>query len=48
VLDQGVIQADGEPATVMANRSLMEKHGLEVPHSLTAAWHRHRAETDGS
>jgi cobalt/nickel transport system ATP-binding protein len=48
VLDQGVIQADGEPAIVMANRSLMEKHGLEVPHSLTAAWHRHRAETDCS
>ncbi len=48
VLDQGVIQADGEPATVMADRCLMEEHGLEVPHSLTAAWHRHVTETDCS
>lgn len=48
VLDQGVIQADGEPAQVMANRCLMEEHGLELPHSLTAAWHRHGTETDCS
>jgi len=48
VLDQGVIQADGKPATVMANRCLMEEHGLELPHSLTAAWHRHGTETDCS
>ncbi len=48
VLDQGVIQADGEPAIVMANRCLMEEHGLELPHSLTAAWHRHGTETDCS
>ncbi len=48
VLDQGVIQADGEPAKVMANRCLMEEHGLELPHSLTAAWHRHGTETDCS
>ena len=48
VLDQGVIQADGEPATVMANRCLMEEHGLELPHSLTAVWHRHGTETDCS
>ncbi|MBM4234974.1 MAG: ABC transporter ATP-binding protein [Firmicutes bacterium] len=48
VLDQGKIQADGEPATVMANCCLMEDHGLEVPHSLTAAWHRHGSETNCS
>ena len=48
VLNQGVIQADGEPVTVMANRCLMEEHGLELPHSLTAAWHRHGTETDCS
>lgn len=41
VLDQGLIQADGEPSQVMIDRCLMEDHGLEVPHSLTAAWHRH-------
>ncbi len=46
VLDQGVIQADGEPPMVMADRCLMEEHGLEVPHSLTAAWHRHGAGSD--
>ncbi len=45
VLDRGVIQADGKPAAVMADRGLMESHGLEVPHSLTAAWHRHGNET---
>jgi len=48
VLDQGVIQADGEPAEVMSDRCLMVKHGLEVPHSLTAAWHRHATHTDCS
>lgn len=42
LLEGGYIQADGRPAEVMANRELMERHGLEVPHSLSAAWHRHR------
>jgi cobalt/nickel transport system ATP-binding protein len=41
LLDQGLIQADGEPPKVMSDRSLMEAHGLEVPHSLTAKWHHH-------
>ncbi len=42
LLDQGLIQADGEPQKVMSDRYLMESHGLEVPHSLTARWHHHR------
>ncbi len=46
VLDQGAIQADGEPPIVMADHHLMEEHGLELPHSLTAAWHRHRSGTE--
>jgi cobalt/nickel transport system ATP-binding protein len=35
VLDQGRLQADGPVRQVLADRSLMERHGLEVPHSLT-------------
>lgn len=42
LLDQGIIQAEGLPQQVMSDRCLMERHGLEVPHSLTAAWHQHR------
>jgi len=42
LLEGGRVQADGEPAAVMSSGSLMEKHGLEVPHSLSAAWHCHR------
>lgn len=47
LLDQGAIRADGEPHKVMADRCLMEQHGLEVPHSLTAAWHQHRGAESG-
>ena len=35
LLDQGQILADGVPQEIMRNQSLMEAHGLEVPHSLT-------------
>ena len=31
VLDEGMIRADGSPAVVLADQSLMERHGLEVP-----------------
>ena len=41
LLDAGRMQADGKPAEVMADGALMEAHGLEVPHSLIAQWHRH-------
>ena len=34
VLDQGRIQADGPPQEILANASLMHRHGLEVPLSL--------------
>jgi cobalt/nickel transport system ATP-binding protein len=34
ILDQGKIAADGMPQYIMGDRLLMEKHGLEVPHSL--------------
>ncbi len=34
VLDEGRICADGSVETILADRSLMEKHGLEVPISL--------------
>jgi len=35
LLDQGQVRADGPVREVLANRALMEAHGLEVPHSLT-------------
>jgi len=31
VLDEGKVRADGTPANVLANQSLMDRHGLEVP-----------------
>lgn len=34
VLDHGRLVADGSPATVLADPTLMEAHGLEVPYSL--------------
>lgn len=46
LLEDGLIRADGEPAGVMADKTLMDKHGLEVPHSLTAGWHKHRGPTE--
>jgi cobalt/nickel transport system ATP-binding protein len=36
VLDRGRIAADGPVQTVLADARLMDEHGLEVPHSLTA------------
>ena len=38
ILDGGHVVADGPARQVMANRDVMECHGLECPHSLT---HRH-------
>jgi cobalt/nickel transport system ATP-binding protein len=35
LLDRGVLVADGPVRQVFADKALMEKHGLEVPHSLT-------------
>ena len=31
VLDEGRIQADGSPKSILADADLMERHGLEVP-----------------
>ncbi|MGM0689740.1 MAG: energy-coupling factor ABC transporter ATP-binding protein [Bacillota bacterium] len=42
LLEGGRIQADGDPGEVLSNEKLMENHGLEVPHSLSAIWHRHK------
>jgi len=42
LLEGSHIQADGDPAAIMGSENLMEKHGLEVPHSLSATWHRHK------
>ncbi len=35
VMDRGRIIADGPVRKLLADRALMEEHGLEVPHSLT-------------
>jgi cobalt/nickel transport system ATP-binding protein len=35
MLDHGRLQADGPARDILANRQLMEAHGLEVPHSLS-------------
>jgi cobalt/nickel transport system ATP-binding protein len=34
LLDQGTIIADGQPREILGDATLMDKHGLEVPHSL--------------
>ncbi|MDA0836044.1 MAG: ATP-binding cassette domain-containing protein [Planctomycetota bacterium] len=34
VLDNGCLHADGPPAEILANSSLMQRHGLEVPFRL--------------
>lgn len=34
LIDDGRIIADGDPAEIMGNQELMERHGLEKPHSL--------------
>jgi cobalt/nickel transport system ATP-binding protein len=36
VLDAGRVAADGPTAELLANRELMDTHGLEVPHRLAA------------
>jgi cobalt/nickel transport system ATP-binding protein len=36
ILDQGRVVADGPARELFADAALMEAHGLEVPHSLTA------------
>ncbi len=38
ILDQGIIAADGRPQDIMRDLLLMEKHGLEVPHSLLSPY----------
>jgi cobalt/nickel transport system ATP-binding protein len=46
ILDQGKVVADGPARDLFADGALMDKHGLEVPHSLTphAEGHRHHEE----
>jgi cobalt/nickel transport system ATP-binding protein len=34
VLDAGEIVSDGPPRVVLSDAARMERHGLEVPHSL--------------
>ncbi|HLJ96212.1 MAG TPA: ABC transporter ATP-binding protein [Gemmataceae bacterium] len=44
VLDGGRIVGDGLTRTILADARLMEKHGLEVPHSLTHHLDKHHGE----
>ena len=41
LLDGGKVIADGAVRKIFADRELMEKHGLEVPHSLTPHAEKH-------
>lgn len=41
LFDEGSIRYDGEPSLIMSDKRIMEAHGLEVPHSLISAWHKH-------
>ncbi|NJO52028.1 MAG: ABC transporter ATP-binding protein, partial [Leptolyngbyaceae cyanobacterium RM2_2_4] len=34
LMDEGRIIADDDPHQIMGNQELMERHGLEKPHSL--------------
>lgn len=42
LIEGGSFRADGNPREVLSNEKLMENHGLEVPHSLSDTWHRHK------
>ncbi|HSH05707.1 MAG TPA: energy-coupling factor ABC transporter ATP-binding protein [Anaerolineae bacterium] len=44
LIDDGQIIADGDPTTIMGDDTLMEKHGLERPHSLRPHIHAPQAE----
>jgi len=41
ILDQGIIVSQGDTLSILAQKPLLESHGLEVPHSLRkdAHWH---------
>ena len=39
LLDEGQVIADGETRQIMGNQALMERHGLEMPHSLIPHHH---------
>ncbi len=41
VTDGGRVVADGAPAQVMGDETLMQAHGLEKPHSLIPHTHPH-------
>jgi cobalt/nickel transport system ATP-binding protein len=41
VLDRGTIIAQGEVPDILSDRTLLESHGLEVPHSLRKDAHYH-------
>jgi cobalt/nickel transport system ATP-binding protein len=42
LMDAGKIVADGVPRSVMSDEDLMERHGLEKPHSLVPHGHSGR------
>ena len=42
LLREGALVADGDPRVVLADKELMERTGLEVPHSLNTSRHTHR------
>jgi len=46
LIDEGRIIADGEPIEVMGDQTLMEKHGLEKPHSLMPHVEMHHTRRD--
>jgi len=41
VMDNGKVEAGGEPREIMSDREFMERHGLEKPHSLVPHAERH-------
>lgn len=47
LIDEGCIIADGDPVEVMGDQALMEKHGLEKPHSLLPHVEMHHPRPEG-
>jgi cobalt/nickel transport system ATP-binding protein len=41
LMDHGAVAADGEIREIFGDPVLLERHGLEMPHSLLRTWHSH-------
>lgn len=46
LIDEGQVIADGQPQAIMGNQMLMERHGLEKPHSLIPHFDPHHDHPD--